>query len=820
MDLAPVASSGTEGVARWALHLLGGFTLTTIATGEPVVLTGKRERILLAFLALSHDCSAPRRKLTTLLWGESDDTASLDNLRVCLWSLRKALGDTKRQLVASRGEDMVLDIGAVDVDILTFRRLAGSLVRTELEAAANLYTGEFLDGLAIDSEEFESWRREETTRCRGQVIDVLLRLMEELARAGEVDCVIEAGLRLLRLDPFHEPAARSLMRLYAGSGRRGAAIQLYRTLGDALKGDLGVQPEAETRALLAEITAGTDSPNSAASPPPVFAIIAPDPILSAPRETVEPARPQQPIRNYRRNLFRSRTWAAAAGAAAVIIAASVFYRFAQTGSQSAPPMAPAIAAEQSAAASSISIAVLPFANLSGDPNQEFFSDGITEEITAALARIPNLSIVARTSAFQFKNPNRDVSAIGRQLHATHLIEGSVRKAGDRVRITAHLVNAVDGRQLWSEEYDRRLTDIFAIQDEIARMIAASLHKPLGLKEGENLVNNGPADTGIYDEFLRAKALWRKQPPSTVASILEKVVLRAPDYAPAWSLLALAYLSTPYGDPGLFSGGFAQWRSVMGGAIQKAGTTAHRALELDPQNADAWLALARIQQAQNNYAQAEELNARALALDPNNAGVLMNREQLLRDMGYLNQALSLSQRAVLLEPFIPNYKSRVAVDIWLNGRSDEAVKTLERLPESDMAAFFLPQLYAEQGRYTQAAEILQKREQGLFLPGTIEVSARLLRNAPARPAHFPELGQLYWVYFFVGAPEHMLDWNEEVQKLGYWASVYPLWAKPYASIRMTQRFKNYVRSLGFVEYWKQHGWPDLCHPVGADDFECD
>ena len=158
MHSAPVGHNGTDGTAKWALRLLGPFALTAPATGEPVVLTSKRERILLAFLALSPDCSAPRRKLAALLWGESDANAGLDNLRVCLWSLRKALGDTNRQVVVSRGEDVVLDIGVVDVDILAFRRLAASLVGTELEAAANLYTGEFLDGLVIDSEEYESWR--------------------------------------------------------------------------------------------------------------------------------------------------------------------------------------------------------------------------------------------------------------------------------------------------------------------------------------------------------------------------------------------------------------------------------------------------------------------------------------------------------------------------------------------------------------------------------------------------------------------------------------------------------------------------------------
>ena len=127
--------------------------------------------------------------------------------------------------------------------------------------------------------------------------------------------------------------------------------------------------------------------------------------------------------------------------------------------------------------------MLPFVNLSSDKEQEFFSDGMTEEITAALAKVPDLRVVARTSAFQFKGQNRDIQSIGQQLHATHLIEGSVRKAGNRVRITAQLIKADDGTHIWAENYDRELTDVFAIQEDIARAITTSLRMPLGLKPG-------------------------------------------------------------------------------------------------------------------------------------------------------------------------------------------------------------------------------------------------------------------------------------------------------------------------------------------------
>ena len=138
-----------------------------------------------------------------------------------VWNLRKALGDTEHRVIASEGEDIVLDVAAFEVDVLAFRRLAAQSGRTELEAAAKLYSGEFLDGLGIESEEFESWRRAEATRCRDQAVDVLTRLMTQLAECGETERAIETGERILRLEPLHEAAVRRLMRLYGESGRRG-----------------------------------------------------------------------------------------------------------------------------------------------------------------------------------------------------------------------------------------------------------------------------------------------------------------------------------------------------------------------------------------------------------------------------------------------------------------------------------------------------------------------------------------------------------------------------------------------------------------------
>ena len=235
----------------------------------------------------------------------------------------------------------------------------------------------------------------------------------------------------------------------------------------------------------------------------------------------------------------------------LVIGSLFFYVFVRPSEQVAagPAVQQAgVAAARSAAADphgAISVAVMPFANLSSDKEQEFFSDGITDEIGTALAKIPDLRVVARQSAYRFKGGKEDARTIGQALAATHLLEGSVRKAGNRVRISAELVKADDGLRIWAENYDRDLTDVFAIQEDIARAIAASLRMPLGIKPGENLVSGRTVNPESHEDYLRANGLVKARGPKSEAEavrILEGVVSRDPSYAPAWGSSAPPIIS--------------------------------------------------------------------------------------------------------------------------------------------------------------------------------------------------------------------------------------------------------------------------------------
>ena len=470
MNTASALGNGTKGQARWSLRLFGGFELSVLPGGERVALPGKRERVLLAYLALSPNYRQPRRKLVTLLWGDAADETTLDNLRNCCGTCARRLAIPSIGLLLPMDEDIVLDAAAFEVDALEFRRLAAQSDRPELEEAAKLYSGEFLDGLVIESDEFESWRRAEASRYRDQAIDVLTRLMTQCSECGETERAIDTGLRIIRLEPLHEAAVRRLMRHYGESGRRGAAIQLYRTLAEALRNELDAQPEAETRALFAEIARGGEERSKRSGCRGCE---------TGSREHGASERCVQADRYGRRPTglpvactLGDLGWCADCRDRAHFLR-TVRARQRPTG----------IVAERAAAAdpaSAISIAVLPFLNLSGDADQEFFSDGMTEEITSALAMVPDLKVVARTSAFQFKGEKNDMRAVGKALNATHLVEGSVRKVGDRVRITAQLIEVGKGTHLWSENYDRQLIDIFATQEEIARTIVGTLDGTIGL----------------------------------------------------------------------------------------------------------------------------------------------------------------------------------------------------------------------------------------------------------------------------------------------------------------------------------------------------
>ena len=476
----------------------------------------------------------------------------------------------------------------------------------------------------------------------------------------------------------------------------------------------------------------------------------------------------------------------------------------------------------------MSIAVLPFLNLSPDKEQEFFSDGMTEEVTSALARVPGLTVIGRTSAFQFKGQGRDMRAIGRALGVKNLIEGSVRRDGEEIRITVQLIRVEDGAHLWAESYDRKLTGVFAVQEDIATAIAAALRVPLGLKQGESLVANRPADPQSYEDYLRALALHRARKTGEVITVLKSVLARDPSYAPAWALLAETYILpdrfAPF-EAKLTSGSRDEARRILGGQYDLIEQAARKAVQLDPRNADANNALGDLESLRGHWAAGEDYHRRALALDPNNPEVLYAYGYLLGATGHLKEALALQKKLMALEPFVPVYQSRTADLLWAAGQNDAAVRLFQSLPPDGRDEVRLAKVYATTGHFGQAAEtLLAARPTPQDSRAALDQAARLLRSAPAKspqPETLPRLSRnLGFVYLFVGADRRSLEIVEREMAAGYYGAMFrDPWAPPSAALRKSADFKAFVRQAGFDTYWRQRGWPEVCQPAGPSDFEC-
>ena len=330
------------------------------------------------------------------------------------------------------------------------------------------------------------------------------------------------------------------------------------------------------------------------------------------------------------------------------------------------------------------LAVLPLVNTSGDPEDEHFSDGLTEEILNALGKLAGLRVMARTSSFAFKGRRVDVRAVGEQLGARYVLEGSVRRSGARLRISAQLSDAAEGHQLWSERYDREMSDVFAVQDEITAAIREALSERL-LGIGPSPAAPPPAiDPATYELFLRGRRLIDGlESTERGVALLEAVGRRAPGFAPAYAELAAAYVVR------VFYGFLAPedgWPLVR--------SLAERALAVDPGCAKAHWALAEAAfYWEWDWAGAEPHYRTALALDPNDADALSSYGVFLTSTRRFDEAVRLSMQALALDPLNPSQLVRAMICTTLARRFDETLalcgRAIERMPE-------FPESYRWQG----------------------------------------------------------------------------------------------------------------------------
>jgi len=496
-----------------------------------------------------------------------------------------------------------------------------------------------------------------------------------------------------------------------------------------------------------------------------------------------------------------------------------------------PGKVPATGAQTTASQSAMpagSIAVLPFADLSPDGDQEYFADGIAEEILNVLAGLNAFEVTSRTSAFAFKSQSQlGVKDIAAALNVRHVLEGSVRKAGANVRITAQLIDTTTDQHLWSQTYDRALTaeNVFAIQDEIAGAITAELAKRLDVKVSLPAATShagGTSEISAYEAYLKGRDLFRNRNYEKLPfaiDYLEQAVAADPQFARARGLLAAAYAVAP------------DWAFFDRDYPTLAADAAARALALDPENSMALTALA--QNASDTDEQSEatiDYLKRAVASDPQNTTALLWLGQTYSRLGFFDRAEDAVRQCLDIDAGYPVCVFTYAEIAMLSHRYDEGLDRLHQLmatTHQESYSAFLAVVAERESPFTLEFMLREGADQ---MPGDARWIVPYLKRALG-DEDYDRAAELAVV------EKRLADQGFAMTDDPYVASVVFLsfgafdrlpteyigdwwWYPGYKGLRESKARYDAMRKAGLYDYWRAHGFPPQCKPVGSDDFECE
>jgi TolB-like protein/DNA-binding SARP family transcriptional activator len=468
---------------------------------------------LLALLAASGERGVSRDTAMALLWPDSKEARARTSLRQLVHSLRTQL-NAPDLLLAS--PELRLDPGAITSDVVAFR---AALDAGAAAAAMSHYGGPFLDGFHLrGGDELERWVATE----RAALAQAAARALEQLAVAaddtGDTAGAVRWWRQLAEAEPLSTRAALGLMRALDASGERAAALQHARVHELMVAEELGGAPDPSVSALAAELRA---APAERPQPVPAAAVTraAATPAATTPAAAATPATDHRSALRMRRRVRFVLPLAAGLVMAAGIVAGGVMLA---GGRHAAPATDP-------------SVAVLPLANTSGSAADDAISDGLTDNLITALAGVPGVRVIARTSAFAFRNSGTDLRVIADSLGVAHVLEGGVQRAGGRIKVNVQLVRAADVTVLWAATYDRELRDFFAVQDEITAAIVAALSGRLAA-QGEPTPRRVP-DIQAYELYLRGRHIFTASTDRNAIALAEGYFTEALEHDP---LLAEAY----------------------------------------------------------------------------------------------------------------------------------------------------------------------------------------------------------------------------------------------------------------------------------------
>jgi len=462
-----------------------------------------------------------------------------------------------------------------------------------------------------------------------------------------------------------------------------------------------------------------------------------------------------------------------------------------------------------------SIAVLPFVDMSPEGDQEYFGDGIAEELLNELTRLEGLRVAGRTSSFSFKGGDQDIRVIGESLNVDLVLEGSVRKDGDRVRITAQLIDTADGYHHWSQTYNRHQEDIFAIQDEIADAIAGVLGVRLGVGDVNSFRGAGTNSLAAYESYLLAMTMPVFSDDRIRA--FERAVQIDPDYAAALAELGLSIASTMW----------VNQPEMAPEILDRALPILLRAIELRPDSAYAYSLLATANYARLDWEQSEQYYQKALDIS-RDGGTLSNYGNMLMRSGRSEAAIRAYSEAAEAERY-PDGLDNLNLNAYLSmGRLAEVQDYAAQLPGNSAISYLLAlnqanvtaikaAISAAPRNLTGITELAVPLLQVLESPSE---ALELLRSVYANtdivwPSKYHDIALLAAYY---GDPEFSLDvFSNELRltTIRFGALWYPV----MSDVRQLPGFKELMLEVNLVDYWRAYGWSSHCRPLGEEDFEC-
>ncbi len=516
-----------------------------------------------------------------------------------------------------------------------------------------------------------------------------------------------------------------------------------------------------------------------------------------------------------------------------LVGGGIFWRYDKASDVPPPATAlleqPGVAASATTVVSDKSIAVLAFANMSADKDNEYFSDGVAEEILSALAKIDDLKVAGRTSSFYFKGRNESLATIGATLGVAHVLEGSVRKQGERLRISAQLLRVSDGVQMWSETFDGTDADIFALQEKIAQQVTSELKVALNAGQQARLIDSGTANPEAYALYLRATDIFNRRAAAELANAIsqtEQAAALDPGFARAYSRMAALHALTP-----------EYLGTDLDASMATAQKLARRALELQPAFAEPHAVLGYVAHLQKRFVSARTEFAQALAIDPDDPLANFWLAVTLVTGGYLEAGVAQVDRTLAIDPLLPNaLHHRGRMMEWM-GDLEGARRLLERARSVGARNIELPLgLVSQRQRRMDEARAEISAGIQFFSAGLPEDTGAILADGilgdpTARAAALARLqsildsqpgvvpGIVPWALITLGEPEAGLRVVATFPtSSNLWHAA--LWSPRGKAARTSPGFPDFARKVGFAELWDQYGPPDLCRKDPNGDYRCE